>query len=82
MAEYIVEPKSRQDIRDLTLMLRKFLGLENEKYFPITELLDVLAEIFDNFSYEIFIAQYNYQKLQSEMENIASPKWRKLQRIF
>lgn len=48
MAEYIVEPKSRQDIRDLTLMLRKFLGLENEKYFPITELLDVLAEIFDN----------------------------------
>lgn len=53
MAEYIVEPKSRQDIRDLTLMLRKFLGLENEKYFPITELLDVLAEIFDNFSYEI-----------------------------
>ena len=30
----------------------------------------------------IFIAQYNYQKLQSEMENIASPKWRKLQRIF
>ena len=53
MAEYIVEPKSRQDIRDLTLMLRKFLGLENEKYFPITELLDVLAEIFDDFSYEI-----------------------------
>lgn len=32
--------------------------------------------------YELFIAQYNYQKLQSEMENIASPKWRKLQRIF
>ena len=30
----------------------------------------------------LFIAQYNYQKLQSEMENIASPKWRKLQRIF
>ena len=30
----------------------------------------------------VFIAQYNYQKLQSEMENIASPKWRKLQRIF
>ena len=31
---------------------------------------------------DVFIAQYNYQKLQSEMENIASPKWRKLQRIF
>lgn len=53
MAEYIVEPKSRQDIRELTLILRKFLGLENVKYIPITELLDVFAEIFDNFSYEI-----------------------------
>lgn len=36
----------------------------------------------DNCSVIVFIAQYNYQKLQSEMENIASPKWRKLQRIF
>jgi Zn-dependent peptidase ImmA (M78 family) len=53
LTEYIVEPKSRQNLRDLALILRKFLNLENEKYFPITELLDVLAEIFDNFSYEI-----------------------------
>ena len=53
MTEYIVEPKSRQNLRNLTLILRKFLNLENEKYFPITELLDVLAEIFDNFTYEI-----------------------------
>ncbi len=53
MAEYIVEPKSRQDIRDLTVALRKILKLENEKYFPIVEVLDVLAEIFDDFSYEI-----------------------------
>lgn len=35
-----------------------------------------------NWKDRVFIAQYNYQKLQSEMENIASPKWRKLQRIF
>lgn len=35
-----------------------------------------------SFGIHLFIAQYNYQKLQSEMENIASPKWRKLQRIF
>lgn len=34
-------------------MLREYLKLENEKYFPITELLDVLAEVFDNFSYEV-----------------------------
>ena len=53
MSEYIVEAKSRQDLRELALFLRNTLNLENEKYFPITELLDVLAEIFDNFSYEI-----------------------------
>lgn len=27
--------------------------MKNEKYFPITELLDVLAEVFEDFSYEI-----------------------------
>ena len=45
MTEYIIEPKSRQNLRELALILRE--------YFPVTELLDVLAEIFDNFSYEI-----------------------------
>lgn len=53
MIKYIVEPKSRQNLRDLALSLRESLNLKNEKYFPITELLDVLAELFDNFSYEI-----------------------------
>lgn len=53
MTEYIVEPKSRLELRELTMVLRKHLKLENEKYFPIAELLDVLAVIFDNFSYEI-----------------------------
>lgn len=53
MTEYIVEPKSRLQLRELAKMLRRYLKLENEKYFPITELLDVLAEVFDNFSYEV-----------------------------
>ena len=53
MTEYIVEPKSRLQLRELARMLRRYLKLENEKYFPITELLDVLAEVFDNFSYEV-----------------------------
>ena len=52
MTEYIVEPKSRLQLRELARMLREYLKLENEKYFPITELLDVLAEVFDNFSYD------------------------------
>lgn len=53
MADYYVEPKSRLELRRLALLLRKSLHLENILYFPIVELLDVLTEIFDNFSYEI-----------------------------
>ena len=53
MPDYIVEPKSRRDLRLLARMLRKHLGLENELWVPIVELLDVLVEVFDDFSYEI-----------------------------
>ena len=53
MGEYIVEGKSRKDLRYLAMILRKHLGLENRLWVPIVELLDVLAEILDGFSYEI-----------------------------
>lgn len=53
MDEYITEAKSRNEIRKLAFTLRKYLGKENDKYFPIVESLDVLSEIFDKFSYEI-----------------------------
>lgn len=53
IGEYIVEPKSRKDIRFLAQMLRKRLNLQNELYFPIVELLDVLCLLFPKFSYEI-----------------------------
>lgn len=53
MSEYMVEPKSRADLRSLALEFRKLLQLENTLYFPIVELLDIMAEIFDGFSYEI-----------------------------
>lgn len=53
MIEYVVEAKSRGDIRGLARILRKTLGLEKEIYFPIVELLDVLCMIFPRFSYEI-----------------------------
>lgn len=51
--EYKVEPKSRADLRRLANLLRKYLGLENELYFPIVEILDLFVIIFDHFSYEI-----------------------------
>ena len=53
MPEYIVEPKSRKELRELAMTLRRFFNLENVIFFPIVELLDVLAETLDNFSYEI-----------------------------
>lgn len=53
MSEYIVEGKSRKDLRNLAFNLRKHLGLEKRLWVPIVELLDVLSEIFEGFSYEI-----------------------------
>lgn len=53
MSEYIVESKSRKDLRNLALILRKHLGLDNQLWIPVVELLDVLSEIIEGFSYEI-----------------------------
>ena len=46
MSEYIVEAKSRADLRRLTCILRKHLHLEEVLYFQIVELLDVMTELF------------------------------------
>lgn len=53
MSNYMIEPKSRDDLRNLARQFRKLLHLEDELYFPIVELLDVMTEIFDDFNYEI-----------------------------
>lgn len=53
MVEYVVEPKSRKQLRALATILREYLGLKNEIFFPIVELLDVMCELFPKFSYEI-----------------------------
>ena len=42
--EYIVEAKSRRELREIARAFRKCLGLEKELYFPIVEVLDVLAD--------------------------------------
>lgn len=38
MVEYVVEAKSRRQLRSLASILRKHLGLENELYFPVVEM--------------------------------------------
>ncbi len=53
MSEYIVEAKTRKQLRQLAGDLRRYLGIENALWVPIVELLDVLSEVLDDFSYEI-----------------------------
>lgn len=53
MNNYMVEAKSRADLRSLACILRNQLHLDEVLYFPIVELLDVMTTLFDNFNYEI-----------------------------
>ena len=53
MPQYMVEPKSRRELRDLANAFRKAFGLENTLYIPIVELLDVLCFTLEGFNYEI-----------------------------
>ena len=54
MFNFIVEAKSRQDLRMIAYSLRAQLKLENRLFFPVVEMLDVFSEIFSpQFSYEI-----------------------------
>ena len=53
MINYIVEPKSRKDIRECTITLRRDMKLEKKLWIPVVELLDSLSISFDSFSYEI-----------------------------
>lgn len=51
MTDYFVEAKSRRELRKCAELVRKTFHLEDVVYFPIVQLLDVLGEIFENFSY-------------------------------
>ena len=53
MTEYIAPPRSRANLREIARQFRSFLHLENELYFPIVQVLDVMAMLFHDFSYEI-----------------------------
>lgn len=53
MSEYVIESKSRKELRDLADMIRETLRLKDTLYIPIVELLDVLSEVLPSFSYEI-----------------------------
>ena len=50
---YVVEGKTRKQLRTLAKIVRETLHLENAIWFPIVELLDVLPMVFPKFNYEI-----------------------------
>lgn len=53
MQRYIIEPKSRIDLRRIAKQFRKYLGLDDKKYFPIVEVLEIMPKVFKEFSFEI-----------------------------
>jgi len=53
LGEYLVEPKSRKELRRLARIFRKVLRLDDCLYFPIVQVLEALPEFFHNFSCEI-----------------------------
>ena len=53
MSEYMVEGKTRKELRELACVFRGVFGLREILYFPIVEILDILGEFFGNFNYEI-----------------------------
>ena len=50
ISSYCVEAKSRMELRQLAKKIRKMFGLENELYFPIVDVLELLPE-FDSEAY-------------------------------
>ena len=52
ISNYIVEPLSRKNIRDISNQLRKDFGLENELEFPIVNLMEILSN-YGEFNLEI-----------------------------
>lgn len=53
MSKMKCNPHSRQSIRGLAEYIRKQLRIENEKMFPIVELLDIFKDCFEDFEYEV-----------------------------
>lgn len=54
MDRYCIEPKSRQELREIALKIREIFGLRDCLYFPIVEFMEhMMPMVFDNFNFEI-----------------------------
>ena len=66
MSEYCVEPKSRKDLRFLANQVREALGLKDALWIPIVRILDVLAEVINDFNYEIVPDEEQQKNVHAE----------------
>jgi len=67
--EYIAEPVSRDNLRDLAFYLRKLLGLQDTLYFPVMPFLEhVMPSIYDGFHYEIVPEEYFPEERHAEID--------------
>ena len=53
MTEFIAPPRSRAELRTIAYQFRKKLNLDKQVYFPVVEVLDAMACMLDDFSFEI-----------------------------
>ena len=53
MITYISQPLSRNQLRSYARQIRKFLGIEDDLYFPVMEVLEILPEIFPKLTWEV-----------------------------
>lgn len=53
MHDYIVEAKSRSDLRAYALQIRANLGMQDQLFFPVVSFLELMPELFPKFHYEI-----------------------------
>ena len=91
-AENVIDENAKKGENELdqgVIVIEPGEGIELLAFSVADFLAERTAERFDRALDEteletvmLFIAQCNYRKLQSLMENVASPKRRKLQRVF
>jgi hypothetical protein len=53
MISFVSNPLSRQRIREYAFKVRKFFGVENKSYFPVTEIFEILPMAFEGLTCDI-----------------------------
>lgn len=61
--EFVAQPLKRVQLRDLARQLRELLGLENELYFPVMQVLEhAMPLLFDGFIMRLYRQRISLSK--------------------